>query len=445
MYLLYDALLLLYALFRLPSVAWEVWRRGKALGDLGQRCGRLPSSVNPERRPSIWVHAVSVGETLAARPLLAALRDAYPGHRRLLSTTTATGQQVARGLGDLVDATFYAPFDLPRFVARTLDRTAPDLLIVVDTEIWPNLLRACRRRGVRTALANGRLTARSFRGYRRAGRFMRRVVGDLDRICVQTEQWGRWFEQLGADAGRISVTGSLKFDAPAAATAARGGRHPVLASLPVAAGRPVVVAASTLRGEEEPVLRAFARAREGHRGALLILAPRHPERFAEATGIAVAAGHRVVRRTSLAGDRGGEADGGGEADVVILDTIGELPYVYEAASCVFVGGSLVPAGGHNILEPAAVGKAILFGPHMESFAEIARLFVARDAAVQVRSAVELESEVTALLDDPARCRRLGTAARAVVDAHRGATLRTLAAVAELLPPSAAAGVAADGS
>ena len=439
MYLLYDALLLLYALFRLPSVAWGVWRHGKALGDLGQRCGRLPCAINPERRPSIWVHAVSVGETLAARPLLAALRDAYPGHRRLLSTTTATGQQVARGLGDLVDATFYAPFDLPRFVARTLDRAAPDLLIVVDTEIWPNLLRACRRRGIRTALANGRLTARSFRGYRRAGRFMRRVVGDLDRICVQTEQWGRWFEALGADAGRISVTGSLKFDAPAAATAARGARHPVLASLPVAAGRPVVVAASTLRGEEEPVLRAFARAREGHPGALLILAPRHPERFAEATRIAVAAGHRVVRRTSLDGG------GGDGADVVVLDTIGELPHVYEAASCVFVGGSLVPAGGHNILEPAAVGKAILFGPHMESFAEIARLFLARDAAVQVRSAAGLETEVAALLDDPARCRRLGAAARAEVDAHRGATSRTLAAVAELLPPGVPATGSAAGS
>lgn len=439
MYLLYDALLLLYVLFRLPSVAWGVWRRGKALGDLGQRCGRLPRAVNPERRPSIWVHAVSVGETLAARPLLAALRDAYPGHRRLLSTTTATGQQVARGLGDLVDATFYAPFDLPRFVARTLDRAAPELLIVVDTEIWPNLLRACRRRGIRTALANGRLTARSFRGYRRAGGFMRRVVGDLDRICVQTEQWGRWFEALGADAGRISVTGSLKFDAPAAATAARGARHPVLASLPVAAGRPVVVAASTLRGEEEPVLRAFASAREGHPGALLILAPRHPERFAEATRIAVAAGHRVVRRTSLDGS------GGDDADVVVLDTIGELPHVFEAASCVFVGGSLVPAGGHNILEPAAVGKAILFGPHMESFAEIARLFLARDAAVQVRSAAGLETEVAALLDDPARCRRLGAAARAVVDAHRGATSRTLAAVAELLPPGVPATGSAAGS
>ena len=433
MYLLYDALLLVYVLFRLPSIAWAVWRHGKALGDLGERCGRLPPAVNPERRPSIWVHAVSVGETLAARPLLAALRDAYPGHRRLLSTTTATGQQVARGLGDLVDATFYAPFDLPPFVARTLDRAAPDLLIVVDTEIWPNLLRACRRRGVRTVLANGRLTARSFRGYRRAGRFMRRVVGDFDRICVQTAQWGRWFEVLGADAARVSVTGSLKFDARSAA--AGEARHPVLACLPAPPGRPVVVAASTLRGEEEPVLRAFARARERNRGALLVLAPRHPERFEEAVRIAVAAGYRVARRTALS------EGAGGEVDVVVLDTIGELPYVYEAASCVFVGGSLVPAGGHNILEPAAVGKAILFGPHMESFAEIARLFVARDAAVQVPSAVDLESEVAALLEDPERCRRLGAAARAVLDAYRGATSRTLTAIAELLPPAARAGAA----
>ncbi len=426
MYLLYDALLLLYVLVRLPSVAWAVWRHGKALGDLGERCGRLPAAVNPERRPSIWVHAVSVGETLAARPLLAALRDAYPGHRRLLSTTTATGQHVARGLGDLADATFYAPFDLPPFISRTLDRAAPDLLIVVDTEIWPNLLRACRRRGVRTVLANGRLTARSFRRYRLARRFMRRVVGDFDRICVQTELWARRFGALGAAASRVSVTGSLKFDAPPA-VASGGEGHPVLACLPVSAGRSVVVAASTLRGEEEPVLRAFARARERDGGALLIVAPRHPERFGEVARIAAAAGYRVVRRTSL------EQGGTPAADVVVLDTIGELPHVYQVATCVFVGGSLVPAGGHNILEPAAAGKAILFGPHMESFAEIARLFVDHSAAVQVRTAIELESEVAALLDDPERCARLGAAGRAVLEAHRGATERTLAAVAELLP------------
>ena len=441
MYLLYDALLLAYVLCRLPSVAWAVWRRGKVLGDLGQRCGRLPPAVNPERRPSIWVHAVSVGETLAARPLLAALRDAYPGHRRLLSTTTATGQQVARGLGDLVDATFYAPFDLPPFIARTLDRVAPDMLIVVDTEIWPNLLRACRRRGIRTVLVNGRLTARSFRGYRLAGRFMRGVVGDFDRVCVQTEQWGRWFEALGAAASRVSVSGSLKFDAPPAAEgAAEGGaNHPALACLPVTDGRPVFIAASTLRGEEEPVLRAFARARGGEGDALLLLAPRHPERFEEAARIAAAAGYRVVRRTALA--EGART----RADVVVLDTIGELPYVYKVASCVFVGGSLVPAGGHNILEPAAAGKAILFGPHMESFAEAARVLVARGAAVQVRSEDELASEVSALLEEPERCARLGAAARAAVDANRGATARTLAAIAELLPPGVpAAGAAAAG-
>lgn len=433
MYLLYDALLLVYVLFRLPSVGWAVWRRGKALGDLGERCGRLPAAVNPQRRPSIWVHAVSVGETLAARPLLAALREAYPAHRRLLSTTTVTGQQVARGLGDLADATFYAPFDLPPFVARTLDRVAPDLLIVVDTEIWPNLLRACRHRGVRTVLANGRLTTRSFRNYRLAAWFMRRVLRNLDRVCVQTDQWGGWFERLGADPSRILVTGSLKFDAPSVGAAAADGgpSHPVLACLAPRDGRPVFVAASTLRGEEEPVLRAFARARERCGGARLVLAPRHPERFDEAARIAAGAGYGVVRRTSLA--KGARA----EADVVVLDTIGELPHLFQAASCVFVGGSLVPAGGHNILEPAAAGRAILFGPHMESFAEAARLLLDRGAAVQVRGESELASEVPALLGDPERCARLGAAARAAVDANRGATARTLAAIAAVLPPAAA--------
>lgn len=434
MYLVYSALLFVFFVVSLPSIAYARWRHGKALGSVAERFGRLPVAVNPEHRRSIWIHAVSVGEALAARALVVRLRDAYPGHRLIMSTTTATGQEVARGFGTLLDATFYAPFDLPPCVAGTLDRAAPDVLIVVDTEIWPNLLRACQRRGVKTVLVNGRVSDRSFRGYRTVRWFMRRVLGDLDRICAQTKTWSRRFVALGADPARVTVTGSLKFDTPGVTAAAAdfhvGDR--VLELFRLEEGRPVVIAASTLRGEEEPVLRAFARVRRRATTALLIVAPRHPERFTEAERLASAAGYRVMRRTAMvAGDVSA-------AEVVILDTIGELARLYQVATVVYVGGSLVRAGGHNILEPAAFGKAIVFGPYMESFGEIAEQFVAHGAALQVRTPAGLEDAVADLVDDPVRRAGLGAAARAMVEANRGATARTLAAVAALLPRGAAA-------
>ena len=185
MYLLYSALLFIYFLGRLPSIAFASWKNGKPLGSVPERLGRLPSGVNPAHVPSIWIHAVSVGEALAVRPLVRSLRATYTDHRLVLSTTTVTGQQVARQFGDELDAVFYAPFDLMPMVTRALNRIAPELLIVVDTEIWPNLLRACRRRGVRTMLVNGRLSDRSFRGYRMIRPFMRQVLDHIDQICVQ--------------------------------------------------------------------------------------------------------------------------------------------------------------------------------------------------------------------------------------------------------------------
>ena len=438
MYLLYSTLLFAYFLTALPSAAYGVWRRGKAAGSLRERFGRLPAAVNPDRRPAIWVHAVSVGEALAARPLLQALRRAYPEHRLVVSTTTATGQRVARGFGDEVDAVCYAPFDFPPFVNRALDRIAPALLLVVDTEIWPNLLRACRRRGVRASIVNGRLSDRSFRRYRLVQRCMRRVLDDVDHICAQTGEWGRRFVALGAEPARVTVTGSLKFDAVAASSpvppAGRtGDGGDPRAAFEFARSRPVVIAASTLRGEEEPVLRAFAQVRQGASDALLVIAPRHPERFDEARGIAERAGHRVVLRSALEPGR----DPG--ADVVVLDSLGELGRLFDLASAVFVGGSLVAAGGHNLIEPAAFGRAIVVGPHMENFAEVTREFVSRGAALQVRDADELEAALVALMRDAVRRRRLGETARGIVDAARGATGRTLDQLSALLPSAAGAG------
>ena len=437
MYLFYTALLFVYFLAALPATAYGVWWRGKSAGSVRERFGRLPPAVNPHRRPSIWVHAVSVGEALAARPLLRALRAAYPEHRLVVSTTTATGQRVVRGFGGEVDAVCYAPFDFPPFVNRALDRIAPELFLVVDTEIWPNLLRACRRRGVAALIVNGRLSDRSFRRYRLARCCMRRVLADVGRVCVQTEEWGRRFVALGADPARVTVTGSLKFDAvggpPAASRSDVGVGDSLRTAFAFARQRPVLIAASTLRGEEEPVLRAFGRARRTAPDALLVIAPRHPERFDEAREVAERTGHRVRMRSELAPGR----DPG--ADVVILNTLGELGRLFEIASAVFVGGSLVPAGGHNLIEPAAFGRAIVVGPHMENFADVTRAFLSRGAALQVRDAGELEETLADLMRDAERRARLGDAARAIVEANRGATRRTLDVAAELLPRAEEAG------
>ena len=434
MYLLYSFVLCAYFVALIPFISYQRLRHRKPVERIQDRLGKLQPGVNPEHDRAIWIHAVSVGEVLASRALLGRLRQRYPTHRLLLSTTTASGQQVARGLGDAVDGTFYAPFDLSPCIARALDRVTPDLLILIDTEIWPNLLHACRRRGVRTILVNGRMSERSYRGYRIVRPFMRRVLNDLDRVCAQTEVWGSRFVDLGFPREALTITGSLKFDA-LDTSSTRADLHlgdRVLRYFGFTADRPVLIAASTLRGEEEPVLRAFGRIRETTKDAILIVAPRHPERFDEACRIATAFGMEVTRRTDLT------LDGPAAAGVVVLDTIGELPRLFQLATLVFVGGSLVPAGGHNLLEPAVFGKPIVFGPHMENFAEIAELFVKHDAAWQIDSARELEAALVTLMADPVRRASLGAGAGALVEAHRGARQRSLHIISELLPPGSAA-------
>jgi 3-deoxy-D-manno-octulosonic-acid transferase len=329
------------------------------------------------------------------------------------------------------DAVFYLPLDWTFTIRRTLDVVKPKLFVMVETEIWPNLLRECRRRGIRTALVNGRLSPRSFPRYRVVRPFIKRVLADIDRLCVQGEEAGRRFRQLGADPARITVTGSLKFDSLDPSTAPGRGRERVLRFFRISPGRLVLVAGSTSKGEEEAVIRAFNRIRTSAAGenALLILAARHPERFGEVQRLCQREGLLTVRRSEL------PVDAEPRAHAVILDTIGELAQLYQIATAVFVGGSLVPAGGHNILEPAVHGKPIVFGPHMENFAEIVGAFLANHAAIQVRTARELEDAVVGLMADPVRRARLGAAARALVDANRGAKDKTLKVLIELFPPS----------
>jgi 3-deoxy-D-manno-octulosonic-acid transferase len=422
-HILYSILLTVGFLLALPWFLWKGRSTGKYLRTFRERMGRLPVYLNVDGDRSVWVHAVSVGEVLAARPLLPVLRDRFPGHRVFLSTTTMTGNEVAKKSARGVDGLLFAPFDFPNPVRRALEVLNPSLLVLVETELWPNLVHEARRRGTRVALVNGRISPRSFPRYARVRRFLSAVLSEVDLFLMQGEAHAQRIRALGAPADRVRVTGNLKFDA------VEPGRIPErLARLIQGSGapRPLWVAGSTVGGEEELVLSAFHRVRERVPQARLLVAPRHPERFAVVPAVVEAAGFRCLRRSAL--DPAAWRDG----EVLLLDTLGELAQVYALASVVFVGGSLVPSGGHNILEPAVAGKAVVVGPHMENFQEIADQFRAERAIVQVASPDDLAREVSALLLDEERRRALGERARDLVGRNRGAVSRTADALASLL-------------
>ena len=433
MYTLYSILAVVALVLASPWLLYQALRYRKYVASLPQRLGLLPVSLNVDGDRSIWVHAVSDGEVLSVRPLLAALRVRYPDLRLVLSTTTMAGQLLARRSVREADDVFFFPIDLGPIVRRTLDVVKPRLFVTVETELWPVMLRECRLRGVKTMVVNGRLSSRSFPRYRLVRPLMRRVLQDVDRFCVQSDEAARRFAEIGADPARIMVTGSLKFDAVDAGPGVRG-RDRVLRYFRLQASRPLLVAGSTMRGEDAAVLRAFRRVRASLPTAMLLIAPRHPERFDEVEQLCREEGWKTQRRTALA------IDAEPSADVVVLDTIGELAALYQLATVVFVGGSLVPTGGHNVLEPAVFGKPIIFGPYMDNFREIADACVAAEAAVRLDDEGQLEDEVVRLLTDPVKRARLGAAARALLEANRGANDRTMAVIEALLPPAGTSNV-----
>jgi 3-deoxy-D-manno-octulosonic-acid transferase len=429
MYALYSLLIVVFGVVASPYLAYQALRYKKYIASLGQRMGYLPVSFNLDGEESIWIHAVSVGEVLTVRALIADLKRRYPGFRIFLSTTTLAGQQVARRNVHDIDAVFYFPFDLSFIVRRTLRLVKPRLFLMMETEIWPNLLRECKKKGVATMMVNGRISARSYPRYRMARPFFKKVLMDVDRFCMQSEESARRLIDIGAEPVRVTVTGSLKFDSldmPGAPTPGRG-RDRVLRYFRISPNRPVIIAGSTMRGEEEDVLHAFRRLKGNAGNPLLVLAPRNPERFAEVAQLARNQAFVTVKRSDL------PIDAEPRAEVVVLDTIGELAQLYQIATAVFVGGSLVDVGGHNILEPAVFGKPIVIGPHMQNFKEIADAFLSHGAAVQVQSARGLEEALLALLTDPVRRARLGAAARALVESNRGAKDKSLAVISQVLP------------
>lgn len=416
MRVLYSALLYLLTPLILLRLLWRSRELPAYRQRIGERFGFVAAPLQPI---AVWVHAVSVGETLAALPLIRALIAQHGVGRVWVSTTTPTGsERVQALLGDEVLHS-YAPYDLPHVVARFLGRVRPERIVVMETELWPNLLHAAARRGVPLTIANARLSPRSLRGYSRVVGFTRRTLGDCAAIAAQSEADAARFRMLGAPAARVSVMGNIKFDQAlpdAQLTAGRALRARIGA-------RPVWIAASTHEGEEALLLDAQHALLQTLPEALLILVPRHPQRFDEVWRLIGKQGFSAARRSTL-GAFDAAAPLAATTQVLLGDSMGEMFAYFAAADLAFVGGSLVAVGGHNVMEPAALGLPVLFGPHMHNFVAARDLLLDAQAAIQIEAA-SLAATVQALLTDPPRRQALGEAGRGVVAANRGALQRLL--------------------
>jgi 3-deoxy-D-manno-octulosonic-acid transferase len=402
--------LILYLLlpWALLHLVWRARKQPAYLEHVGERFGVFPNNL-PAR--VIWIHAVSVGETRAAEPLIKALQARHPGHRILLSHGTPTGRQTGVDLfGDGVDRC-YLPYDFTWAARRFLCRFRPVVGVFVETEIWPNLIRACGHLAVPVYLVNARMSEKSARGYRRIGRLTRDALSKLSGIGAQTDRDAQRLSDLGAM--DVSVTGNVKFDRLAPDEMLALG-----ASLRNWFGpqRPVFLAASTRDGEETLILDALANWKIPQ--LLTVIVPRHPQRFEDVAALAQQRGHKVQRRSE---NRPIEAD----TRIVIGDSMGEMFAYYAACDVAFVGGSLLPLGGQNLLEACAVGRPVLVGPHTFNFEDATRGAIEAGAAIQVSDADELRSAIEQLLSDSNRRRAMSEAGKRFTDAHRGATEKTL--------------------
>jgi 3-deoxy-D-manno-octulosonic-acid transferase len=429
MYLIYSFLFTLGVVLTAPYYLWK--RRDELSGERWrERFGILPESFQQPERGAIWLHAVSVGETLAVARLVREMQALVPDRNIFMSSVTPAGRAAGEGGVPSVAGRFYLPMDWRRAVRSALGRIQPSLLVIVETELWPNLLRAAHEFGARIILINARLSTRSFRRYRLLRPFMRRVLRDVDMICTQSEAEADRFRQLGAPPEHVVLSGNLKFDSEPP----RSAVFPRLLEKALArtARGPTLIAASTMAGEEPIVLNAWSKVRGQYLKAFLILAPRHPARFDEVARILTAGGHSFVRRNDLEPEELENLSQLAASQVLLLDSIGELAGLLELADVVFMGGSLVPTGGHNILEAAYWAKPVIFGPHMENFQDIARLFLDARACVQVRDGDELAASVLTLFGDRAAARELGERGKQVVAKEAGATARVLEQLQRLL-------------
>lgn len=409
----------------LPLVALRLYLRARKAPAYGQRIAeRFACKLAPMRQDGIWVHAVSVGESIAAAPMIRALLKAYPDLPVTLTCMTPTGSERIRAM--FADEPriqhCYLPYDLPWAAGRFLDHVRPRLGIIMETELWPNHIHQCAKRGIPVALANARLSERSARGYARFAGLTRPMLAEMSLIAVQTETEAQRFRSLGARPECVQVTGSIKFDLKIDAQLQPRARD--LRERWGAGERPVWIAASTHEGEDALILEAHRQLLQAHGDALLVLVPRHPERFDAVHGLCQAQ-FTTVRRSS-----GVPVEA--QTQVLLGDTMGELLFLYALADIAFVGGSLVPTGGHNPLEPAALALPVLTGPHVFNFLEISAMLREAGALQEVDDASGLAGAVRRLVELPQDARRMGEAGRAVMLANQGALQRLLDGLGELL-------------
>lgn len=426
----YNLFLILTSPLWLMYLLWRIVVRGKSREGWGQRLGGLP--VSPQGRRVIWVHAVSVGEVMAALPLLQAIRERFPQYYLLLTTLTPTGNATARQqLGKLADAVGYLPIDLPFAIGRALRRVRPDALIIMETELWPNLLMTAYRRGVRTLIANGRLSDRSLPTYRRFRWFFTQVLRCVDAICVQSEEDARRFCSIGAPPDRVHVAGNTKFD-----QAAVGAQDVDASTLRQGLGlpdwAPVLVIGSSRAPEEEAIIAtAYRRLRERFPNLCIVWAPRHVERADAIVELLRQEGFRPWRRTQGTPDTPQEQ--------IVLDTFGELGKVYAVCDVAIIGGSFVPLGGQNLLQPLAHGKPVVHGPYMNNFRDVAALAKEAGVAWVAQDAGELVQRVADLLGNEPLREEVARRAQALVREQQGAALRILDILGGLLDTATVSG------
>ena len=444
MYFLYSFLMTVAAVLMAPYWVVQGLRHKKYFVSMTERLGYMLHELNnlPEERPgSIWIHAVSVGEVLAGVSLARKLKELHPERPLIISTTTATGQAVARERMPFADAVIYFPFDWKRSVGCVLDAVKPAIVVILETEIWPNFLRETRKRNIPVIFVSGRISDRSFARYKKffamfglyLRPFLRSVLAQPAAFLMQTETDADRSRELGAPPELVKVSGNLKYDQELP------GVTPLATWLQEELKRrgrwPVIVAGSVVATEEPLALIAFGVLQGDFPKALLVLAPRKPERFAAAAEFIEESHRKYVRRSELGVTGPGISPNGtgkeisDEASVLLLDSIGELASLYPLADGVFVGGSLVESGGHNILEPAAFGKVPVFGPSMENFAAIAKKFVDAGAAIQVESPEDAGVEWIHLLKSKEKMQKMGEAARQLVESSRGTLERATEEVA----------------
>ncbi len=426
-HIIYNLLLWLILPLLVPYHAYRSLSRGRRTAFL-ERFGSIPPAELESVRGSgtILVHAVSVGETLASMPLLKGIRSRFPEKKLVITNVTETGRSVALKSG-AADLCIYFPFDYPFAVRSILKKVRPDLVVIMETEIWPNFIREARALGIPVVLANGRISDRSVSRYLRFSWFFRPVLQRLSALCMQTAVDAERITLIGAHPGAVHVAGNLKYDIPVT----RAGSEEVR-ELKAKYGIPrepfVFTAASTHEGEEALVLEAYLALLQREPSSFLILAPRHPERAPAVAELLKRSGVPFVLRSRL-GAGGEEPAAGG---VLLLDTVGELAGLYGASDLVFVGGSLVPTGGHNPLEPAARAVPVLFGPHMENFREIAALFLAHRGGIQLPDAGALTGELSRLAGDPAARAEMGRRGAGILEQSAGATKRHIGIMADCL-------------